>query len=421
MTEPSPTKDKHWTEKISRSGYFLGAVLLHLVVFILVAAIVVFPPFHPEETNFGRAPLPAPISPSPAPPKAPDNPNVDVASHNPIPTPTPILTQDGEPAVHIPVPHVTPGDIDSNLSPGEKIKMTRTVIAPKGLSPERIKGIQRMLENAGRSPEDIAHSDGNPRNIKAKFVVYVASYADGDWSCNSVLEDGKIKAGSLPNLLAKVGEWSHGQITAEVVPTPLNIGSSELIDKMPPFIFFTGHKAFRLTDQEVVNLREYLQMGGAIWGDNALAGQGSRFDLAFRNEMKRVVPDKDKNFQPFDASDDVFKSWFPLAQLPSGMNFYHEPIEHLDIDGRLAILYTPNDYSDMLAMRILPGDETVEDVQPDPKSGSPLVTNATFYWNRKVYFRNFSLPQCLACDQLGMNIIGYFLTRFDNDLLLSTH
>ena len=32
-------------------------------------------------------------------------------------------------------------------------------------------------------------------------------------------------------------------------------------------------------------------MGGAIWGDNALPGWGSRFDVAFRREMKRVVPD----------------------------------------------------------------------------------------------------------------------------------
>ncbi len=36
------------------------------------------------------------------------------------------------------------------------------------------------------------------------------------------------------------------------------------MSKMPPFIFFTGHKDFVLTDDEVHNLQAYLQNGGAI-------------------------------------------------------------------------------------------------------------------------------------------------------------
>jgi hypothetical protein len=120
-----------------------------------------------------------------------------------------------------------------------------------------------------------------------------------------------------------VNEWSHGHITGEVKPTPLDIGGTDLLDKKPPFIFFTGHKDFILTDQEIQNLRDYLQIGGCIWGDNALAGQGSRFDVAFRREMKRVVPDLDKNFTPMSITDEIFtKSWFPISKLPTGMNYY---------------------------------------------------------------------------------------------------
>jgi hypothetical protein len=193
-----------------------------------------------------------------------------------------------------------------------------------------------------------------------------------------------------------------------------------LLDKKPPFIFFTGHKDFILTDQEIQNLRDYLQIGGAIWGDNTLAGRGSRFDVAFRREMKRVVPDLDKNFEPVPMTDAIFsKSWFTISKLPEGMNFYAEPIEHLDIDGKLAILYTPNDYSDLFFMRILPGDTQFQDEFPDLKSGSPLFTSAIFLHNRNVFFRNFELPACLAAQQLGMNIIGYMLVRFDKDLLLT--
>ncbi len=217
-----------------------------------------------------------------------------------------------------------------------------------------------------------------------------------------------------------MGEWSHGNITAEVEPTPLNIGGPDLLKKKPPFIFFTGHKDFQLTPREVENLSAYLEMGGFILGDNALAGRGSRFDVAFRREMKRVVPDLDKNFEPVAVTDDLFTKWFQISKVPQGINYYAEPLEHLDIDGQVAILYMPNDYSDMFTMRILPGDTQIVGDRPDKKSQSPLFTTGIFLNNRNVFFRNFQLPGSLEAQHLGMNIIGYILVRFDKDLLLAT-
>jgi hypothetical protein len=298
----------------------------------------------------------------------------------------------------------------------------KIVSQSKSLSAARLSSIMSTEQGWGRDKGNILESGGDPRNVVAKFPVYLASYADGDWGCNIHMSDGKIDAGSLPDLVAKMNEWSKGHITGAVVPTPLNIGGPDLLNKKPPFIFFTGHKDFVLTDQEIKNLQDYLQVGGAIWGDNTLAGRGSRFDVAFRREMKRVVPDLDKNFEPVALTDDLYtKSWFPISAVPEGMNYYAEPIEHLDIDGKLAILYTPNDYSDLFCMRILPGDATYQGVDPDWKSVpySPLFTPRLYLWNSSIFFRNFNLPSCLAAQQLGMNVVGYLLVRFDKDLQLA--
>ena len=287
------------------------------------------------------------------------------------------------------------------------------------LSDARLSKIMATEAKWGRSRDNILESDSDPHNVKATFPVYLASYADGDWGCNTYLQDGKIVGGSLCNLVEKINQWSHGNITGTVVPQPLDIGGPDLLAKAPPFIFFTGHKDFHLTDQEVQNLRDYLQVGGAIWGDSALPGFGSRFDVAFHREMKRVVPDLDKNFEPCDLNYDLFtKSWFPIQKLPPGMNFYDEPVQHLDIDGKLAILYTPNDYADMMTMRILPGD-TEMDSTDWPLSAPFLHTDGTFYWHSQLFFRNYQLPACLACHQFGMNVIGFLLVRFDKDLLLA--
>jgi len=268
--------------------------------------------------------------------------------------------------------------------------------------------------------DNIKETDGDVTKVVANFPVYVASYADGDWSCNMQLDrDGNIVAGSVPDLVAKINEWSHGNIKGEVVPKPLNIGGPELMDQRPPFIFFTGHKDFVLTGQEIQNLRDYLEVGGAIWGDNALAGAGSRFDVAFRREMKRVVPDKDKNFVPYTLADPIFtKSFYPIAQIPPGMNYYAELPQHLDIGGVLAILYTPNDYSDIMFMRILPGDKEQQLPYRDmpPKT---LYTNTDFWFHQHIFYRNFNLANGLTVNRLGMNIVAYFLVRFDDKLLLT--
>jgi len=419
MAEKSPIKDRPWQEMISRSGYFFGALLFHLVLFLMVATWVIFPAFHPPTEDFTKTYLPPS---SPPPPLPPSQPTVQVPTRT-ISTPMTVIAA---PTVTVPAFTVPMLDISPAMTPVDMRQhlMQKVVSKPNTLSAERLAKIREFLKASGRDTNNILESNSDPRNITAKFPVYLASYANGDWGCNIHMSNGQIDAGSLPNLIAKMNEWSQGHITGEVEPMPLNIGGPELLDKKPPFIFFTGHKDFVLTDQEVQNLRDYLQIGGAIWGDSALPGRGSRFDIAFRREMKRVVPDLDKNFEPLALTDDIFaKSWFPIAKVPQGMNYYAEPIEHLDIDGKLAILYTPNDYSDMFYMRILPGDAVMQGDRPERNAqrplGSPLFTSAVLLDNRVVFFRNFELPSCLACDQLGMNIIGYMLVRFDKDLLLS--
>jgi len=423
LTEPPPAAPppaksqlteedkKHWSDRFFHSGFFLAALLFHLVLFLMVATWIIFPAYKAPVDEFQQTYLP-PASPPPPPPPSHA---VTVPTHTVAPPTPTITTSSPAPTFSVPMPDFT----QTTTPQAVQDKIQAPVNVPKNNLQARLASISKTVQGWGRDANDIRNSNSDPRNIVAKFPVYLASYADGDWYCNTHLVDGKIDAGSLCNLVAKINEWSHGKITGTVVPQPLSIGGPDLMDKKPPFIFFTGHKDFKLTDQEVQNLRDYLQVGGAIWGDNSLAGRGSRFDVAFRREMKRVVPDADKNFQPYTMTDPIFtKSWSPISVLPTGMNYYAEPIEHLDIDGKLAILYTPNDYSDMMQMRILPGDQkffwTYKPIPP-----GTLFTPVQFVEKSRAFYRNFKLDSCLAVQQLGMNIIGYLLVRFDNDLLLA--
>ncbi len=403
---------KEWAQKLSRSGYFFAALFLHLILFFIFATYIIFPAFKPPVDTFEKTYLPPPSAPPPPPP--PQETAVQVPTKVVSPPTAVISTPSPNASFTVPLP-------DFSTAPPAPDAVSKTMTQVKSTAPNnlnaRLNGIRQTV-SSWRSADNIRNSNSDPHNVKAKFPLFLAKYANGDWNCNTQISGDKITAGSLMNFVEKVNQWSHGNITGEVITTPLNIGGPDLMDKKPPFVFFTGHKDFILTSQEIENLRNYLQVGGAIWGDNCLAGRGSRFDVAFRREMKRVVPDDDKNFEPIKMSDDVFvKSWFNITEVPEGMNYYAEPLEHLDIDGKLAILYTPNNYSDMMYMHILNGDTQIDLSNPVKYPG--YITNR-FMWDRRgLFYRNFSVPASIECQRMAMNIIGFLLVRFDKDLLLA--
>lgn len=406
-----PEKERHWAERLFHSGFFLGALLFHLILFLMIATWTIFPRFIPPTDDFAKAYVPSGAPPPP--PPATTTPTMPVPTHS-IAPPTPAITsQNSTPDFSVPMPDINPTTDMSKTSQ----KMTAPAAKSTSSLSARLSSIKSTVMGWGRDQNNILNSNGDTHNVVAKFPIFVASYADGDWSTGLELKDGAIVGGSMVNLATKINEWSRGNIKGAVVPTPLEIGGPDLLEKKPPFVFFTGHKDFVLTDKEIENLRNYLQDGGAIWGDNSLAGEGSRFDVAFRREMKRVIPDADKNFEQVPMTAEVFtKSYFPISKVPQGMNYYDESLQHIDIDGKLAILYTPNDYNDFFYMGILPGDKEIDTSYPYK---SAYHTNPGLWMHRGVFFRNFNLESGLAAQQLGMNIVAYLLVRFDKELLLT--
>jgi hypothetical protein len=399
-----------WEDKLLRSGYLLGAVLLHLIIFALLAGYVVFRS-PPQEPAVQFTPQFNPIAHDTPVVHPPDSaaaggaaPVISIdAGQGATPATTPNVIA-GHDDIHVSVPAGATGVGIAPLPPGTH---SAPHISAKGMSPERLQQI-RAFVGAHRSLEKILQHDP-----AGDYPVYVASYADGDWGCNISFDaEGNIVAGSLPNLVAKISEWTHRQVNAHVVARPLKIGGPELAEQNPPFIFLTGHKDFVLTPQEVENLRDYVERGGLIWGDNAEAGGGSRFDVAFRREMKRVIPSEP--FQTLAADTEIFRGRYAFDQMPQGMNYRAEPIEHVDLDGQIAILYTPDDYSDLCTIRILPGDAQIQGIWP--ATDSPLVTPGLFLSNRTIFFRNYTLPSSLAVQHLGLNIVTFLLTRFDDEL-----
>jgi hypothetical protein len=337
-------------------------------------------------------------------------------------TPTAITTASAAASFSVPMPQ-----IDTTIDPN----MQQQVV--KALPPQANNLLQRLTSirttvTSWRSADNIRNAGGDVHNLVAKFPVYLAQYSDAgdDWRCNNYFLDTTNPdvpcSGSLPNLVDKVQEWSHKDLQGATIKT-IQIDDPALISNPPPYIFFTGHKDFHLTDSEVTSLRKYLQAGGAIWGDSAFSGDGSRFDVAFHREMKKVLPDPDLVFQDLPPDHPIFtKSWFPIDHIPPGMNYRKDPVQIMNLDGKLAIIYTPDDYSDMMTMALAPGRDDTEAAFngfEEYDKAHPLFTPFNYIWHAPTFYRNYSPAAGMAVFQLSMNILAHLLIRFDDDLLLT--
>ena len=96
----------------------------------------------------------------------------------------------------------------------------------------------------------------------------------GDWYANP---------SSLPNLLAAIRERTS--LNVDKTEARLRLTDDRLWDS--PFIHVTGHGNIKLSDEEVLRLREYLTRGGFLH-----VSDNYGIDESFRRELKRVFPDR---------------------------------------------------------------------------------------------------------------------------------
>jgi hypothetical protein len=268
--------------------------------------------------------------------------------------------------------------------------------------------LRKLLGRASRFVQEGTGVTGTGRSTRAKFACYWALYQGGDWNCNPT---------ALTNLTTQVARWSRDRIQQKTAPVPIVVSSKDLFTIKPPFIFITGHKDFTFTEEEVENLRQYLHAGGAIWADNDLPGRRSRFDMAFRREMKRVLTDKD--FEKLPDNHPIMFAYYPLLRkLPSGMNNYEEPIEVIRlIANEIAVVYTLNAYGDLWECALDENDRIDRYLyRTGPRQAYHKWGPHYGSYYTATHYRNVNDETVVAAYKLGINIVVHLLNRYDDRL-----
>ncbi|MBV9127273.1 MAG: DUF4159 domain-containing protein [Verrucomicrobia bacterium] len=416
--------------RLSQSRFFMVSLAIHFVVVLLLGGVVLIKNVAPrsefDDATGGSASAPLNASaPDPALQALQDavqpvsNTSAAVAT-NAVPALAPILS-----ASTLPSDFSLP---NAPLVPPPTGQTTRTLTesaaAPASAPATRFSGIPRDIAKGmvnfqqGTGAPAGERGSGINKSRAFQFTAYVARYGvgqrnGGDWDSTTHFRNGKC-TGALPNLLFLINKWSSDKIKATPDPTPLDIASDALFRVKPPFIMFTGHKDFTLTQKEVENLRQYLQLGGAIWGDSSLPGRRSRFDLAFRREMKKVVGES-ADFEPLPRDHPIFtRAYFPeLRDVPPGLNYFREAVYAMQLYGEIAVLYTANDYGDMWQIGLT--EQGQIDESRDERKHLVNVNQALFD-NRDVYFRNLEPKPLSDSYKFGTNIIVHLLTRWEEKL-----
>jgi hypothetical protein len=176
--------------------------------------------------------------------------------------------------------------------------------------------------------EKIYHQKGEPTRDQ---LVIAQVIHDGDWD---------PQPSSLASLLKRLSENS----TVEVQFKKENVDLRSIDALAHPILYMTGHKDFKLADDEVANLRRYLAAGGVLVA-NACCGRES-FDKAFRREIARVLPDQ--KLQRVALDHPIYRSVFPIGEVEYTPLAMHDnpalrgpSLEGVSLDNQLRVIYSP--------------------------------------------------------------------------------
>ena len=168
--------------------------------------------------------------------------------------------------------------------------------------------------------------------IRRSFLQIAKIKHNGDWN---------IAPRAVRNLMGSL----KSIVKVDVVGSQRELSLEDPNLTSYPLVYMHGRTRFILSDEEQRTLSEYLSTNGMLFADACCGSEA--FDKAFRETMKKMFPDAP--LRPIPPDHELFtdRIGYDIRKLP--VNFpapgaiAAPPLEGIEIDGRLVVIYSKYD------------------------------------------------------------------------------
>ncbi|MGI4729129.1 MAG: DUF4159 domain-containing protein [Janthinobacterium lividum] len=172
----------------------------------------------------------------------------------------------------------------------------------------------------------------------AKFTFTRLRYTSGDWDTDQRMPS---------NILNSLIEYTTIPInTQEKI---IDLSSPEIFQS--PFCYLSGHKLVQFNSAERTNFKQYVQNGGFVFVDDCNHDIDGLFARSFEAQMSALFGAHAlKKIQP---NHPIYSSFFKFEKGPPntafelngwGDDLIHDYLKAIEINGRIAVLYSNKDY-----------------------------------------------------------------------------
>ncbi len=171
----------------------------------------------------------------------------------------------------------------------------------------------------------------------SKFTFTRLQYDSGDWDVDQRMPS---------NLLNSLVEYTTIPVDTEERIVPLRDPAM----LHAPFCYLAGHRLVELDADESRNFRRYLENGGFLFADDCNHDVDGLFARSFEAQVARIFGSEALRKIPGDHP--LYSAFFEFDGPPTtsfelngwGDDLVHDYLKAVEIDGRIALLYSNKDY-----------------------------------------------------------------------------
>lgn len=175
-------------------------------------------------------------------------------------------------------------------------------------------------------------------SLGSKFTFARLSYHSGDWDT-----DQRMPSNILNSLL------EYTTIPIELKEKTIALSSPEIFNY--PFTYLSGHKLVQFDAQERSNFKKYVQNGGFVFVDDCNHDIDGLFAKSFEAQMISLFGTA--ALKKIPKNHRIYNSFFKFENGPPNTSFelngwgddlVHDYLKAIEINGRIAVLYSNKDY-----------------------------------------------------------------------------